>query len=91
MSVKVMIPRALRQYADGKDVLELAGDNVGQVLDQLGEHCPNLRPHLFSDDGELRNFVNVFVNDDNIRDRDDKATAVRAGDELSIVPAIAGG
>ncbi len=91
MSVKVMIPRALRQFADGEDVIELAGNNVGEVLDQLSERCPKLKPHLFADDGQLRNFVNVFVNEENIRDRDNQQTSVREGDELSIVPAIAGG
>jgi len=89
--VKVMIPTALRQFADGQDTIELEGTRVGQVLRRLGEAYPELKKHLFSDDGELRNFVNVFINDDNIRDKDQQDTLLEAGDELTIVPAIAGG
>lgn len=91
MSVKVLIPTALRQYADGQDTVELSGDKVAAVLDQLGGKFPDLKPHLFNDDGELRNFVNVFLNDENIRDLSGQDTAVKPGDELTIVPAIAGG
>ena len=91
MSVKVMIPTALRQFADGKDTCEFAGDNVGQILKQLGDGFPELKRHLFADDGELRNFVNVFINEENIRDQQNQDTAVKDGDELEIVPAVAGG
>ena len=91
MPVKVIIPTALRQYADDNDTVEFDGDTVGKVLEQLGRTFPALRPHLFNDDGELRNFVNVFLNDENIRDRDNQATPLQPGDELTIVPAIAGG
>ena len=91
MPVNVMIPTALRQYADGADAAELQGENVGQVLERLTERYPGLRPHLFGDGGELRSFVNVFVNDENIRDREKAATGVSDGDEVAIVPAVAGG
>jgi adenylyltransferase/sulfurtransferase len=91
MAIKVMIPTALRQFADGRDTVELAGANVGQILEQLGQTFPELKRHLFSDDGVLRNFVNVYINDENIRDRNDRDTPLKDGDELTIVPAIAGG
>lgn len=91
MTIKVSIPTALRQYANGKNTVELPGSNVGQVLGQLAEGYPELRRHLFSDDGQVRNFVNVFVNDENIRDRENQDTDLREGDELVIVPAVAGG
>ncbi len=91
MTVKVMIPVALRQYAAGNDTVELNGAKVGDVLRQLGELYPDLRKHIFSDEGELRSFVNVFINDENIRDRDGQNTAITEGDELVIVPAVAGG
>jgi MoaD family protein len=91
MSVKVMIPTALRHYADGHDTVELEADRVGDVLRGLATQFPDLKKHLFAADGQLRNFVNVFVNDDNIRDRQGADTAVADGDEVMIIPAIAGG
>lgn len=91
MSIKVMIPTALRQFADDQDTVEFEGENVGQVLSQLGKTFPELSRHLFDDGGELRNFVNVFLNDDNIRDREKQDTVLADGDELIIVPAVAGG
>jgi len=91
MAVKVMIPTALRQYADGADTVELEGENVGQVLEKLTTDYPNLRTHLFASNGSLRNFVNVFVNDQNIRDTDQTETELKDGDEVAIVPAVAGG
>ena len=91
MPVKVMIPTALRQYTGGLDTGELGGDRVGAVLSALGEAHPELKRHLFTDDGALRSFVNVFVNDENIRDRQQQDTPLAEGDELMIIPAVAGG
>ena len=91
MAVKVMIPTALRQLANGQDTLDLNGENVGQVLQQLGETFPELRQHIFSDEGAVRNFINVFVNDQNIRDMDNLETTLTDGDELTLIPAVAGG
>ena len=91
MGATVFIPTALRQYADGQDAVEIDGTNVGALLDGLGAAFPKLKPHLFGDDGALRNFVNVYVNDEDIRYRKDAETAVSDGDEVSIVPAVAGG
>jgi adenylyltransferase/sulfurtransferase len=91
MPVKVLIPIALRQFAQDRDTIELDGDNVGHVLESLSDGYPQLKIHLFAEDGQLRNFVNVFVNDQNIRDMQQQETPLAAGDELVIVPAIAGG
>ena len=91
MPIKVMIPTALRSFAGGQNTITLEGATVGEVLGQLNEQCPELKRHLYADDGSLRNFVNVFVNDANIRDRENQDTPIADGDELSIVPSIAGG
>jgi len=88
---KVLIPAALRQYAGGQREIEVSGATVGEILTALtGEHG-ELRKHLYNDEGKLRNFVNVYLNDDDVRYLDREKTAASAGDTLSIVPSIAGG
>ena len=84
MPITVRLPTALRQYADNSDTIELDGPTAGDGLARLGERFPNLAPHLFNDDGSLRNFVNVFLDEDNIRDLDSGDTPVKDGDELTI-------
>jgi sulfur-carrier protein len=86
----VRIPTPLRQHTGGLDRVDAAGSTVGEVLAQLGTQYPALRERLFDGD-ELRRFVNVYVNDEDIRYLDDLATPVAPGDELSIIPAVAGG
>src|SRR5215813_12893626 len=88
---KVLIPTPLRQYADKHDSVEAAGSTVGEVLNALTSQFPDLRKQLFNDEGKLRSFVNVYLNDEDIRYLKKDATAVAAGDTLSIVPSIAGG
>jgi sulfur-carrier protein adenylyltransferase/sulfurtransferase len=91
MAVTVLIPTPLRPYVGGRDAVEVEAGSVGEVLDRLaGEHTA-LRQHLFADDGRLRSFVNVYVNDRDIRHLSQKATPVRPGDTVSIIPSIAGG
>lgn len=89
--VKVYIPTALRQYADGRDVVELPPGPVKDVLRGLTERFAGLRRHLYADDGRLRNFVNVYVNDEDIRYLAKEETEAPAGATVSIVPSIAGG
>ena len=91
MPVKVFIPTALRQYADNTDSVELGGGTVGEVLSNLADEFPTLKTHLFTDDGVLRNFVNVYVKDENIRSLNLDETAVVEGDEITLVSAVAGG
>ena len=88
---KVLIPTPLRQFAEKRDSVELAGAPVGEVLGALTTQFPDLRKQLFNDEGKMRSFVNVYLNDEDIRYLKKDATAVAAGDTLSIVPSIAGG
>src|SRR5262245_60266487 len=88
---KVLIPTPLRQFADKNDSVELAGATVAEVLGGLTARYPDLRKQLFNDEGKLRSFVNVYLNDEDIRYLQKDATAVAGGDTLSIVPSIAGG
>jgi len=91
MAVKILIPTPLRPYVDGRDTLELEGANVGELLERLaGEHTA-LKQHLFAADGRLRSFVNVYVNDRDIRRLEHQETRVSPGDTVSIIPSIAGG
>jgi molybdopterin/thiamine biosynthesis adenylyltransferase/rhodanese-related sulfurtransferase/molybdopterin converting factor small subunit len=91
MSVTVSIPTPLRSFTAGKDSIQLAGDTVGQVLDELLSSHSALKRHLLQDDGRLRNFVNLYLNETDIRQLASTATPVRPGDVLTIVPSIAGG
>ena len=88
---KILIPTPLRQYADTKDTVELSGSTVGEVLTALTTQHADLRRHLFNDEGKLRSFVNVYLNDEDIRYLNKDKTAVKDSDTLSIVPSIAGG
>jgi molybdopterin converting factor small subunit len=90
MSVKVHIPTPLRQHTEGKDAVEASGGTVQEVLGDLGRQFPGITTRLF-DNGQVRRFVNVYVNDEDIRYLDNLATAVKAGDTVSIIPAVAGG
>jgi len=88
----IFIPTPLRQFAAGKDALEVNAVTVAGALDELTQAFPDLRKHLFSGEGKLRAFVNVYLNDEDVRYLPEKdATAVAATDTLSIVPSIAGG
>jgi molybdopterin converting factor small subunit len=88
---KVLIPTPLRQFADKHDSVNLSGATVAEVLASLTQKFPDLRKQLFNDEGKMRSFVNVYLNDDDIRYLQKDATPVAAGDTLSIVPSIAGG
>jgi len=91
MAVTVLIPTPLRPFVGGRDALQLEGRSVGELLERLtGDHAA-LKPHLFADDGRLRSFVNVYVNDRDIRQLAQRETPVKAGDTVSIIPSIAGG
>ena len=91
MAVKVIIPTPLRAYAGKQESVEVEASTVGQALGALTSKHADLKKHLFSDDGKLRSFVNVYVNDEDIRYLQKEQTAVKAGDTISIVPSIAGG
>lgn len=89
--MKILIPTPLRQYADKKSVVDVKAATVGQALDALTASHPDLKKHLYAE-GKLRAFVNVYLNDEDIRYLDAKEnTPVKDGDSLSIIPSIAGG
>jgi sulfur-carrier protein adenylyltransferase/sulfurtransferase len=88
---KILIPTPLRQFADKQDSVQLAGSTVGEVLKSLTGQYSELRRHLYNDEGKLRSFVNVYVNDEDIRYLNKEATPLKDGDTVSIVPSIAGG
>lgn len=87
----VRIPTPLRKYTDGKDEVTITGEDVGSLLDNLEAAHPGIKERICDDSGAVRRFVNVFVADEDIRFLDNLQTAVKDGDEVSIVPAIAGG
>ena len=91
MSVKVRIPSPLRNYTQGADVVEVSGNNVGEVLNGLKEKAGGIETRLFKGPNQLNRFVNVYLNDEDIRFLKNLETLVKDGDEVSIVPAIAGG
>ena len=89
--MKILIPTPLRQYAGKRDAVDLNAATVAEALSQLTSEHPELKKHLFTEDGRLRSFVNVYVNDEDIRFLDKEQTPVQASDTISIVPSIAGG
>jgi molybdopterin converting factor small subunit len=89
--IKIHIPTPLRQYAGKQGTVEVQGGTVGQALTGLVSKHPDLRRHLYTDDGKLRAFVNVYLNDEDIRYLQKEDTAVKESDNISIVPSIAGG
>ena len=91
MPVKVVIPTPLRQYTGKMDSVELNARTVGDALAQLTAQYGDLRKHLFNEEGRLRSFVNVYVNDEDIRFLQKDQTPVAESDVISIVPSIAGG
>ena len=88
---KIFLPTPLRPFADGATAVDAPGATVSEVLESLVSRHGALRSHLFDDSGKLRAFVNVYRNDEDIRDLNREATSVAQGDTLSIVPSIAGG
>ena len=90
-AVIVRIPQPLRKLTDGKDSLELQGNSVKEILSNLVEQFPGIQERLLDESGNLRKFVNVYLNNEDIRFLQNLDTPIKEGDELSILPAIAGG
>jgi molybdopterin converting factor small subunit len=86
-----MIPTPLRPFVGKKSVIELKAASVGEALRSLTTEFADLRKHLYTDDGKIRSFVNVYVNDEDIRYLEKENTPLKDGDTVSIVPSIAGG
>jgi sulfur-carrier protein len=91
MSIKVRIPSPLRNFTQGADVVEIDGANVGEVLNGLKAKASGIETRLFKAPNQLNRFVNVYLNDEDVRFLKNLETPVKEGDEISIVPAIAGG
>ena len=91
MATKILIPTPLRPYTDKKDAVEADGATVGELLADLTTKHAGLKAHLYNDQGKLRSFVNIYLNDDDIRYLQKEATKVSSGDTLSIIPSVAGG
>jgi len=91
MSVTVRIPTPLRKLTGGSDEVTVEATTVGEMIESLEAAHAGLKERLCDDAGEIRRFVNVYVNDEDVRFLDGRATALKDGDEVSIVPAIAGG
>jgi MoaD family protein len=91
MAHRILIPTPLRPFAGKQDSVEVEGTTVGDALQRLVGQYGDLRRHLYNDDGRLRSFVNIYVNDEDIRHLDREQTALKSGDTISIVPSVAGG
>jgi len=90
-TIDVLIPTPLRRYTGGEAKVKGSGDSVAVVLDDLNARYPGLKDRVCEPDGEIRRFVNVFVNGENVRKLQGAATPVKQGDEVGIIPAMAGG
>ena len=88
---KVKIPTPLRQYTGGNTEVEVGGTTAGEALGNLASEHPDLKQHLYTGDGKLRSFGNVYKGDEDIRYLEGQETEVADGDEISIIPSIAGG
>ena len=91
MAVKVRIPTPLQKLAGGKGEVTLEARTVQQLIDTLEKNYPGMKERLCDEQGKVRRFVNVYLNEEDIRFLNKEATALKDGDEVSIVPAIAGG
>ncbi len=91
MAVRVRIPTPLRRFTGGSEEVSVEGSNVAQAIEDLEKKCPGIKERLCDEAGKVRRFVNLFVNNDDIRFLNSLETALKDGDEVAIVPAIAGG
>src|ERR1700756_3856119 len=91
MATKILIPTPLRPFTDKKDAVEAEGKTVGELLTDLTTKHSGLKAQLYNEQGKLRSFVNIYVNDEDIRYLEKEQTAVKADDTISIIPSVAGG
>jgi sulfur-carrier protein len=91
MAIPVRIPTPLRKLTQNQEIVEADGATIGEVIESLERNYPGLKERICDDQNQIRRFVNVFLNDEDIRFLNETETQVKSGDEVSIVPAIAGG
>lgn len=90
-TIQVRVTAVLQKLTGGQKAVEASGSTIAEVLDDIDRRFPGFKDQMFSDDGKLQRFVNVYLNDEDIRYTGGTGTAVRAGDKLDILPALAGG
>jgi molybdopterin synthase sulfur carrier subunit len=90
MAVTVRIPTPLRRLTQNQPEVEAEGDNIESLIENLEANYPGIKERICDESGNIRRFVNFYLNDEDIRFLDGKATAVKDGDEISVIPAIAG-
>lgn len=91
MTVKVLIPTALQKFTSDRATIECEGKSIAELIDSLEVACPGIKSRLCDEGGQLRRFLNLYVNDEDIRFLDGTGTPLKDGDQVSIVPAVAGG
>jgi sulfur-carrier protein len=91
MPIRVRVPTPLRRFTSGSDEVTVEGESIQAVIEYLEQHHPGMRERLLDDKGDLRRFVNIYLNGDDIRFLNQLNSRVKDGDDISIVPAIAGG
>lgn len=91
MATKILIPTPLRPYTDKLEAVEATGATIGELLTDLTTKYPGLKAHLYNEQGKLRSFVNIYLNDEDIRYMQKDQTPVSAADSVSIIPSVAGG
>ena len=91
MASKVRIPTPLRKLTDNKESIEVESNTIGGAIDELEGKFPGIKERLVDEEGEIRRFVNVYVNEEDIRFLENQDTPLKEGDDISIIPAIAGG
>jgi len=89
--ITILVPTPLRRFTDGQAKVGVSGTTVADALDDLNTRFPGISERLLDDEGQIRRFVNIFVNGHNIRDADGAQTSLKSGDEVGIIPAMAGG
>jgi molybdopterin synthase sulfur carrier subunit len=89
--ITILVPTPLRRFTDGQARVGVSGATVADALDDLNSRFPGISERLLDDDGQIRRFVNIFVNGRNIRDANGAQTSLKSGDEVGIIPAMAGG
>jgi len=89
--IKVRIPQPLQKITNGKELVEASGSDVKSLVDDLEKKFPGIKDRICDESGKIRRFINVYVNEEDIRFLQGEATVLKTGDEVSIIPAIAGG
>lgn len=91
MTVKVLVPTALQKFTNDRATIEVTGSNITELIEALENNCPGIKARLCDEEGKPRRFLNLYVNSEDIRFLEGVETALNDGDEVSIVPAVAGG